>query len=67
MLSTRGSRGRATEYRRFPSAAEAIRFAIEELPAQLLIGVVMEVGDDRFDHKALRALYDHDVYPLARV
>jgi hypothetical protein len=61
MLSARGSRGRASEYRRFPSAAEAIRYAIEELPAQLLVGVVMEVGEDRFDHKALQELYDRQV------
>src|SRR5262249_61048940 len=36
-------------YRRFPSAAEAIRFAIEELPPSRLLGAYMQVGDLRFD------------------
>jgi len=53
-------------YRRFESAAEAIRFSIEELPAQSLVGVVMEVDEARFDHKDIRALYSQDGYPLAR-
>jgi hypothetical protein len=66
MLSARGARGRATAYRRFPSAAEAIRFAVEEIPGQLLVGVVMQVDDERFDHKALRELYAQDAYPLPR-
>lgn len=66
ILSARGARGRATGYRRFTSAAEAIRFAIEEIPEQLLIGVVMQVEDERFDHKALRELYACEEYPLSR-
>jgi hypothetical protein len=53
-------------YRRFESAAEAIRFSIEELPPQNLVGAVMEVDEARFDHKDIRALYAEDRYPLAR-
>jgi hypothetical protein len=66
MLNARGARGRATRYRRFQSAAEAIRFAVEEISGQLLVGAVMQIDDERFDHKALRALYAQDAYPLAR-
>jgi hypothetical protein len=66
MLRARGARGRAAGYRRFASAAEAIRFAVEEVPEQQLIGVVMEVEEGRFDHKALRALYARKDYPLSR-
>ena len=29
-------------------------------------GAVMEVGDDRFDIEAIRALYDSESYPLMR-
>lgn len=53
-------------YRRFATAAEAIRYAIEEIPAPLLVGAVMEVSEERFDHRAIRELYDGAGYPLAR-
>ena len=53
-------------YRRFPTAAEAIRFAVEEVPDRLLIGAILEVMEDRFDHQAIRELYERPAYPLQR-
>jgi hypothetical protein len=53
-------------YRRFPTAAEAIRFAMEDFPQSLLVGVVLEVDEQRFDHRAIRELYEGDCYPLTR-
>ena len=53
-------------YKRFDSAAEAIRFAIEVLPAELLRGSYLEVDEDRFDASAIRQLYESEVYPLQR-
>jgi hypothetical protein len=47
-----GLRGVATQsvaYKRFARAADAIRLAIEDRPAETLIGASLEVGEDRFD------------------
>ena len=54
-------------YRRFKSAAEAIRFAMEELPPELLLGAYLVVEEDRFDgSSAIRQLYESEAYPLKR-
>src|SRR6516162_3899557 len=51
---------------RFATAAEAIRFAIEELPAVRALGAWMQVGDQRFDSDDIQRLYESDDYPLQR-
>ena len=57
---------RGFAYRRFGNAAEAIRFAIEELPPELLSGAYLEVDEARFDGGGIRKLYDSTEYPLPR-
>ncbi len=57
---------RPVGYRRFVRAAEAIRFAIEELSPELLAGSYLEVDEARFDSRAIRCLYDSVDYPFAR-
>ena len=60
----RSSRG--PRYRRFETAAEAVRFAMEDLPGPQLRGCVLEVNEARFDERQIRMLYDAAAYPLSR-
>jgi hypothetical protein len=53
-------------YGRFVHAAYAIRFAIEELPSELLPDACLEVNAELFDRDGIRRLYDSDDYPLSR-
>ena len=53
-------------YRCFATAAEAIRFAVEEFPAMRTLGAWMLVGDDRFDSEEIHRLYESDDCPLRR-
>jgi Arc/MetJ-type ribon-helix-helix transcriptional regulator len=53
-------------YRRFATAAEAIRFAVEDFPAVRTLGAWLQVGDERFDSDAIHRLYERADYPLRR-
>ena len=54
------------KYRRFDEAAEAIRFAVEELPEPQLLGAYIEINEARLGHKDIRALYESADYPLQK-
>jgi hypothetical protein len=56
-----------SEYRLFVRAAEAIRFAIEDLPSNILRGCSLEVGEDRYVGDAIRGLYERVDFPLPRL
>jgi len=60
------SRRRPIGYRRFGHAADAIRFAIEELPPEFLLGACLEVDEERYNNQGIRRLYDSTDYPLVR-
>jgi hypothetical protein len=54
-------------YRRFATAAEALRYAIESFPALVLQGCYMEVEGERYDANQMRELYDSADYPFERM
>lgn len=53
-------------YRRFETAAEAIRYTIEDLSRSLLDGTFIETGTERLDGRSIQQLYGSDRYPLKR-
>ena len=53
-------------YRRFGTAAEAIRFAVEEFPSIHRLGAWMKVGEARFNGDDIRRLYESTGYPRRR-
>ena len=60
------NRKRGMRYQRFHTAAEAIRFAIEDIPAPVLSEVFLQVEDERFNAYQIRELYENTAYPLIR-
>ena len=57
---------RPVGYRRFSTAAEAIRFAVEQMPFGFLDGTILEIENERVDGAGIRVLYDSVNYPLVR-
>jgi hypothetical protein len=53
-------------YKRFPRAALAIRFAIEDVPPECLVGAWLEVKEQRYSTDDMRRLYESADYPLTR-
>ena len=67
LFSNGGRSGRHPPgYQRFARAADAIRFAIEEMPPQLLHSACLDASEVRFDGAGSRRLYESAAYPLAR-
>jgi hypothetical protein len=57
---------RRMKYRRFPTAAEAIRYVVETLPSVQALGTSLQVGDERFNWEQILRLYDDSAYPLSK-
>ena len=54
------------QYRRFDTAAEAIRFAVETVPAAALLGAYLEVDEARFGRHEIHCLYEDASYPFLK-
>ena len=57
---------RSLGYKRFAEAADAIRFAMEDMPRACLVGAFLEVNERRYGSDDIRRLYESGDYPLAR-
>jgi hypothetical protein len=63
----RGSaRGSGMRYLRFPTSAEAIKYAVESLETTALLSAALVVGEDRFEAGEIAALYKGERFPLSR-
>jgi hypothetical protein len=62
LLSGRQSFG----YKRFAQASQAIRFAVENMPPECLVGAFLEVDEQRYGSDDIRRLYQSSEYPLTR-
>ena len=57
------TKSRRENYRRFATAAEAIRYAVEDLRTPRALGAWLQVGDERFNSVEIQRLYEDGEYP----
>ena len=57
---------RSLAFRRFSQAAEAIRFAVEELAPKAFNSCSLEVNGLHYFGREIRPLYDSEAFPLRR-
>jgi hypothetical protein len=66
LFLSRNTQRSRQKYRRFATAAEAIRYAVEDLPALRSLGAWLQVGDERFNSDEIERLYESSDYPLRK-
>jgi hypothetical protein len=66
LFLSKPAKGSRTKYRRFATAAEALRYAVEDLRIPKAFGAWLEVGDERFSSSDIQRLYEDGEYPLRK-
>ena len=66
LFPSRGKNSRNMKYKRFSTAAEALRFVVEDLPPPALTGAYLEVDEVRFGFREMQSLYEDPAFPLTR-
>ena len=67
LFPSRSRAGRSrSRYMRFDTAAEGLRFVIEDLPAPAALGAYLVIDEARFGLEEMRYLYENAGYPLTR-
>jgi len=66
LFLSKRTKNRRAKYRRFATAAEAIRYAVEDLPSLRALGAWLQVGDERFSSDDIQRLYEGSDYPLRK-
>jgi len=67
LFLSKPAKGSRTKYRRFATAAEAIRYAVEDLRTPKTFGAHLEVGDRRLNSSDILRLYEAEDYPLRKI
>ena len=60
------ARNKSLAFLRFGRAAEAIRYAVEELSPKILASCSLEVNGLHYLGREIRPLYDSEAFPLRR-
>jgi hypothetical protein len=66
LFLAKSAKGSRTKYRRFATAAEALRYAVEDLRMPKAFGSWLDVGDERFGSSEIQCLYEAPDYPLRK-
>lgn len=60
------TRQKSLSFKRFPQAAEAIRYAVEDLAPKIFSSCSLEVNGEHYFGREIRPLYDSNDFPLPR-
>ena len=58
LFLSKPAKGSRTKYRRFTTAAEALRYAVEDLGTPKAFGAWLQIGDERFNSTDIEGLYE---------